>query len=126
MRISDGTSDVCSSDLAQGERGWSVLAVDAHGLQLGDQFIDVGDLDAGLANRRLADLEHLDARGDVDAIVGGRLGIERLGLRLHDVGQRRITRLVEAKIGGDDRGEVQLHRSEEYTAELKSLRRNAY
>jgi hypothetical protein len=36
------------------------------------------------------------ARRDIDAVIGGRLGIERLRLRLHDVGQRGIARLVQA------------------------------
>src|SRR3546814_10932841 len=67
MRISDWSSDVCSSDLA--------------GRPLG----------------RLGDLEGLEPRRDVDAVVGGRLLRERLGLGLHDVRQRRITRLVEAQ-----------------------------
>ena len=48
------------------------------------------------------------SRGDdVDAVVGGRLLRHRLGLRLHDVGQRGVARLVQAQVGGDDRGELQ-------------------
>ena len=45
---------------------------------------------------------------DVDAERGGRDRLERLLLRLHDVRQRRVARLVQAQVGGDDRG--QLHR----------------
>src|SRR3546814_5547419 len=37
---------------AQGERGWNILAVDAECLQLGNQFIDIGDLDARRAEDR--------------------------------------------------------------------------
>ena len=43
------------------------------------------------------------ARRDVDAIVGGRFLVDRLFLRLHDIGQRDIARFVQAQIGGHDR-----------------------
>src|SRR3546814_12879844 len=56
-----------------------------------------------------ADRVYLHARGGVDAVVGGGLGIERLRLRLHNVRQRSIARLVQTKVGGDDRGKLQLH-----------------
>ena len=80
--------------------------------QLGDQLGGVGDLDAGLAARRLHGLQHLEARRDVDAEVGGLLHVERLLLRLHDVGQRGIARLVEAQVGGDDGRQLDLQRLE--------------
>ena len=79
-------------------------------LELGDELGRVGDLDAGLAARRLDGLQHLEARRDVDAEVGGLLDVERLLLRLHDVGQRGIARLVEAQVGGDDRRQLELQR----------------
>jgi hypothetical protein len=41
------------------------------GLQLGDERRDVGHLDAGAALGRLAHLERLEVRLDVDAEVGG-------------------------------------------------------
>ena len=37
--------------------------------------------------------------------------VERLLLRLHDVGQRGVARLVQAQIGGDDRRQLQRRRS---------------
>src|SRR3546814_15901636 len=73
---------------AQGERGWNILAMDAECLQLGNQFIDIGDLDAGRADGRFRNLDRLDARRGVDAVIGGGLGIERLRLRLPDVRPR--------------------------------------
>src|SRR3546814_4201157 len=100
-----------------------------------------------------ADRVYLHARGGVDAVVGGGLGIERLRLRLHNVRQRSLARLVQTKVGGDDRGKLQLHgfetaidfagdadviafdihravesalRSEEHTSELQSLMRISY
>ena len=67
-------------------------------------------LDAGLATRRLAGLEHLQPRRDVDAKALRRLLVDRLLLCLHDVGQAGIARLVEAQIGGDNRGRFELYR----------------
>ena len=40
----------------------------------------------------------------------GRLLVERLLLRLHDVRQRGIARLVQAQVGGDDRRQLDLDR----------------
>ena len=45
----------------------------------------------------------VQARRGVDAVIGRRLLRERLRFGLHDVGQARIARLVEAQIGGDHR-----------------------
>ena len=58
------------------------------------------------------DLQHLQPRRDVDAEFVGLLDVERLLLRLHDVGQRGIARLVEAQVGGDDRRQLEAHRLE--------------
>ena len=71
----------------------------------------VFDLDAGLAGRRLGGLHHFEPRLDVDAVSVRRLLVDRLLLRLHDVRQRRVARLVEAQVGGDDRRPLQLRRS---------------
>ena len=57
-------------------------------------------------------LRHVEARADVDAVVGRLLDFERLLLGLHDVGQRRIARLVEAQIRGDDGRQLELERLE--------------
>src|SRR3954469_19851374 len=79
------------------------------GLEFGDELGDILDLDAGLTTRRLRSLEDLEARREIDTGIGGGLLRDRLLLCLHDVGQRSIARLVEAKIGGDDRGSLQLN-----------------
>src|SRR5499427_2708468 len=49
-------------------------------------------------------------RLDVDAISLGRLLVDRLFLRLHDVRQAGIARLVETQIGGHDRRAFELDR----------------
>ena len=41
-----------------------------HFLEPGDQFIDVGHLDARRALGGFGHLERLEARGDVDSVVG--------------------------------------------------------
>src|SRR3546814_14718281 len=43
------------------------------------------------------------ARRRVDTEVGWRRLVDRLLLRLHDVRQRSVARLVQAQVGGDDR-----------------------
>ena len=63
-----------------------------------------------LALRRLLDLERDQARREIDAESGGRQLLDRLLLRLHDVGQRGVARLVEPQIGGDDRRQLERDR----------------
>src|SRR3546814_7512054 len=82
---------------------------------------------------RFSDLQRGEARGDIYAVICRRLLRQRLGFGLHDIGKRCIARLVEAQIGGDDRGKAELHRfqsavdrSEEHTSELQSLMRISY
>src|SRR5512139_34350 len=77
-------------------------------LELVDQRGDVGHLDAGAALGRLGDFQGLDARGDVHAQGLGLDHFERLLLGLHDVGQGDVARLVQAQVGGDDRGQAEL------------------
>jgi hypothetical protein len=55
------------------QRDEDAHAITSHCLELADEFVDVGDLDARLPLRRLGDLERLQARRDVDAIIGGGL-----------------------------------------------------
>ena len=79
-------------------------------LEFGHQRRHVGHLDAGAAPGRLADLEGLDVRRRVHAKVGGLEDFERLLLGFHDVGQRHITWLVQAQVGGDDGRQPELER----------------
>ena len=71
-------------------------------LSLATSVVDVGHHLARGALRRLGGLHDLEARAHVDAVILGRLLLERLLLRLHDVRQRGVARLVEAQVGGDD------------------------
>src|SRR3546814_3895232 len=114
MRISDWSSDVCSSDLgtARIERG------DDAGLARIQRVLrlprGIHALGAILRGHQILDLELLlgDQR---EQLVGRLLGLERslraLALR-RERGERR-------RVGGDVR-------SEEHTSELKSLMRSSY
>src|SRR5215831_1643215 len=64
------------------------------GLELRDERRDVGHLDPGAALGRLADLEDLQVRLGVDAEVAWLDDVELLLLRLHDVRERHVARLV--------------------------------
>ncbi|HEY6406998.1 MAG TPA: tetratricopeptide repeat protein, partial [Ktedonobacteraceae bacterium] len=76
---------------------------------IGNQFGDVLDLDASLAAGRFRGLEHFETRRQIDAVVGRALVVDRLLLRLHDVGQRGVARLVQSQVGRYDRRPLQLH-----------------
>src|SRR4030095_1224304 len=69
-------------------------------LELVDELAHGFHLHAGLAAGALGGLEHFEPRRDVDAVAVGRFLVDRLLFGLHDVGQARIARLVEAQIGG--------------------------
>src|SRR5216683_87592 len=71
--------------------------------QLRHQLLRVGDLSATLALRRLDDFQRSEPRRHVDAERVGLDHVERLLLRLHDVGQGRVARLVQPQVGGDHR-----------------------
>src|SRR5262249_33390561 len=70
--------------------------------ELADQFGRRRDLDAGFASRRLGRLQNLQSWFHVDAVGIRGLLVDRFFLRLHDIRQRRIARLVEPQIGRDD------------------------
>src|SRR3546814_1499611 len=98
MRISDWSSDVCSSDLAVAHAALAALALVEH---------RVAELVADVFQRRVAvvadDREHRLERGVQPAV--GALGRVRVGLQEFAVG---------------------IDRSEEHTSELQSLMRISY
>src|ERR687892_1007843 len=80
--------------------------------QLLDQRSYVGDLHARLALAGLHHLQRREPRGYVHAERIGLEHLERLLLRLHDVRQRNVARLVQPQVGGHDRGKLDRHRLE--------------
>src|SRR3546814_1634137 len=109
MRISDWSSDVCSSDLARDQHAVADEAV--------ADTRDDGDL---------ADLLGELHGGDEDVRRG--FGASHDFQQLHDVGRREeveAEHILRARGGGGDLVDVEL-RSEEHTSELQSLMRTSY
>src|SRR3546814_6492024 len=111
MRISDWSSDVCSSDLAAGEGPGESGLVGKGG----------GDLDGGVPGREVGDVLVAqvlgDDRHDLVLALAGAEGLE-LGIE------------VDLALAGDVRCDGDLgdavDRSEEHTSELQSLMRISY
>src|SRR3546814_5925636 len=110
MRISDGSSDVCSSDLAEA---------------LGDRLLEVGFK----AVRAADGLQSLSQRyrsplGELQIVTQV---MHRLGRRPREIDHRRIEAREDHHLGGrpGDR-HVEAPRSEEHTSELQSLMRISY
>src|SRR3546814_9920507 len=107
MRISDWSSDVCSSDLVTAQR--------------------TGIFEAGNAGER-----GLDRKGDLRFDQFGRQGRRGnidLNLVVGDVGHgvdRQATDRPASDDGGDHRHQQDKPRSEEHTSELQSLMRISY
>ncbi len=76
------------------------------GLQTVDQRGDIGHLHARAALGRLGNLQRFESRAHIHAQFFRLEGINRLFLRLHDVGQSDVARLVEPQVGGDDGGQL--------------------
>src|SRR3546814_3452304 len=117
MRISDWSSDVCSSDLLQNLDAIDV--VEAERQHRGRDEIDIVDIDAGgriVVHRIIiqADAANADIR---DAV-----GHDILDLHIRRDGGEVDNRLGS---GGFEIVAAQ-HRSEEHTSELQSLMRNSY
>src|SRR3546814_3028435 len=112
MRISDWSSDVCSSDLREAAGVEAVLAVKA------------GQLAANL----LGEILRLDRVGAVAAVDHQRLGAGRLGLRAVDAAV--LEHAADHPVAPRHRGLVLVDgvvvRSEEHTSELQSLMRISY
>src|SRR3546814_9389087 len=119
MRISDWSSDVCSSDLAPGaERG------------------DVVGGAGALVFRRQREARAVDRRCDVAAVERQHrhAGLDAAEHRVHAVAAQRPEHLVGAVghglvVGGNRAAAAVggvVERSEEHTSELQSLMRNSY
>src|SRR5258708_8224728 len=72
-------------------------------LELVDQLAHRLDFHARLAPCRLAGLEHVEPRRDVDSVSVRRLLVDRLLLGFHGVGGARITPLVWGTLCGHHR-----------------------
>src|SRR3546814_8028120 len=118
MRISDWSSDVCSSDLAAaaagGRDGEAHLVVDIH------EGHRPGGVGAGAGDERAARAQGGELVADAAA------GLEREP-GLVDLFQDAVHRVGDgARDGAVDRAGGRLVRSEEHTSELQSLMRISY
>src|SRR3546814_8688591 len=126
MRISDWSSDVCSSDLDGAAVGDQPAAVAEQG-EIAEQLRQVEDRQGDRQQRRC--LEGVGYRP-----VGEKVALDEvnvLGLRLAQRLQAREHQQQQPKQGGEVRhhahAEVQpAERSEEHTSELQSLMRISY
>src|SRR3546814_9704910 len=110
MRISDWSSDVCSSDLSRARHGRRLTEV-------GDRQPRL-EVEQQSLRRLLADAGHEAQRGEV--VLGedpgqGRRGVDR---------QDRQSEGGADAVRADQR--LEAHRSEEHTSELQSLMRISY
>src|SRR3546814_1988417 len=116
MRISDWSSDVCSSDLLPAQRSGNLVDGGDCGAPGSDRACDRGHGKADVAGRR-CDYARL---ADEDRIVG-----DADGIRVGAVGANDIS--VFCRVDGAKGGcETLRARSEEHTSELQSLMRNSY
>src|SRR3546814_6572788 len=119
MRISDWSSDVCSSDLERGE---------AVAVQLADSLVNplyYFDLDAiGVVVRnelRQSDVSYVIVYDNAGAVIhDGSSDISTYGQAMQD------PLAFEAVAARDVHMQVQMERSEEHTSELQSLMRISY
>src|SRR3546814_8630063 len=119
MRISDWSSDVCSSDLAARPRGQAVQAAEHVEQRGGDGGRRRDRSRPGAAGARLRDRSHDRYEpGAAEAAERGRRPGGGAGPR---GGQRQ-----GARIPGDERATAAAGRSEEHTSELQSLMRISY
>src|SRR3546814_2198895 len=113
MRISDWSSDVCSSDLEH-----EAVADDADVLAAAEDLAQAAEELRAVARQLL----HLAGQRDVEALAEiGDLHLLFLVLGLGDLKRFRHLRELLAQ-----RGELAIQRSDEHTSELQSLMRISY
>src|SRR3546814_7358345 len=125
MRISDWSSDVCSSDLDQGR-------VDAVLLQFPDGQSRTLHPRPRLVREHLVDASQRDAGADHAQRGAETSGSQRAGVAVGEHAAPRLDQpgaeLAHAAVGGEilDFDRARLARSEEHTSELQSLMRSSY
>src|SRR3546814_3888387 len=117
MRISDWSSDVCSSDLDVLEETQRAGAVHARGL---DKLVGHGE-------EELAEQEGCRRRGDQRNGKAG-VAVQHAEIGDHFIGghDTHLDRQHESDEDGTEAQHAQRKRSEEHTSELQSLMRHSY
>src|SRR3546814_10774086 len=139
MRISDWSSDVCSSDLPENIKNFDQEQLDQIYARLSAGPIPDGAFDGDLVFPKGSSGDH--RLSEIVGSIGG-MAVEWKTLKLEDLGRalwkgkvfyrdqrllrNRIedTRLLQPLVGSD-LGDIP-NRSEEHTSELQSLMRNSY
>src|SRR3546814_10570845 len=122
MRISDWSSDVCSSDRAQVAAFEAQIGVDHADQRQVGEMIAFGDELGADDDVDVARLHAVDELGG----LGGRPDRVRRDDRGPGVGPQRRDLVGDALDAGAARDEAVLIRSEEHTSELQSLMRISY
>src|SRR5690606_9000427 len=78
------------------------------GLEFADQLIHIGNPHARRTRRGRRHAEHAQAGSGVHSQILWRQGVDRLLVRLHDIGPRRIAGLAQTQVGGHHRRQLQL------------------
>src|SRR3546814_10354578 len=126
MRISDWSSDVCSSDLAQdAARRW-FLELHRNGGRKAGVYTVSDALDDYLEGFRGKDLENTRRR--IDAIIRPDLGQHRVSKLESKTITDWMNKLASspARLRTAKGADQNYRRSEEHTSELQSLMRNSY
>src|SRR3546814_4968919 len=113
MRISDWSSDVCSSDL-------QLDLADRAGLQCRVRDRSGGESHVGAARQKLLDQVGGEVDFDLEADIG------HIGLQPRDKGGKAARRRDLARTDAHHPARLAITRSEEHTSELQSLMRISY
>src|SRR3546814_2351833 len=116
MRISDWSSDVCSSDLGYGLRGSNKLAYGTIAYDL-----DFATLSATASYAKAAYSQLVDTTSDPDAINQPTVGTRSRQTFVSALSPDSTDKAVDIRLQSNDGS-----RSEEHTSELQSLMRISY
>src|SRR3546814_10448763 len=116
MRISDGSSDVCSSDLFTPSGNSEIDKLLGGGLERGTNALFIGAAGVGKSSLALTFALAAAGRGEHAVFFAFDEGRGTLEARARTIGQPLDEALASGK----------LRRSEEHTSELQSLMRNSY
>src|SRR3546814_9563852 len=119
MRISDWSSDVCSSDLPQDGSGLALYSEVAIVDEQIDRVVTKGHSDPAAEHFLIGDTAHERGRVTSHPVALG-------APAAHVLQSRRVGTLPSHASGADNDGTAVVGRSEEHTSELQSLMRTSY
>src|SRR3546814_6764460 len=132
MRISDWSSDVCSSDLGERQSVFSAAALQEETGRIGLGKVSYAQIEAAIEaatkQRELIDRTFLDRRGAQFAGFTTRLNVETEArmLRIEAEGRGTLAPIASPLAAAKSIASAAVQRSEEHTSELQSLMRISY